>query len=327
MSWQRAFPYTTNNSALSCEATPLGGEVAERTDGTWDAFSKDVDRLRFTLAIKTQVDRLASCLPPGTEIEEALELVVSLEGLHSRQRRDLYTLDVGSHDLEIELDPAEYLGRVDLNVFVRLRSELEAHSGFAHLKSSRVARAQLPSIWFSEPPQSVGDALEIRWENFDEHGDLVDGQLFAIRLEERPVILLNSEISKAYDILGSKGTWGAAARIRDAIYGQIVHQAWSSIISHCLLEIARHDEDEAPETVLAELDEWQAQVIRAWAPEFIAGEADPEAASIALIDLCRETGSLVLLHQLPEVIQKKCSTIDGFNGLIKESHRFEGVPS
>lgn len=325
MGWQRAFPYATDNSALTCEALPLSAEVAERTDGTWDAFSRDVDHVRFTLAVKTDVDRLAACLPPGTEVDRVLELVVSLEGIHSRQRRDLYTLDIGSHDLQVELDPAEYLGRVDLNVFARLRTGLEAQAGFAHLESSQVARAPLPSIWFSEPPHSAGDALEVRWENFDEDGDLVDGQLFAIRLEERPVILLNSEIPKAYDILGSKGTWGAAARIRDAIYGQIVHQAWSSILSHCFMEIARHDEDDAPETVLAELDEWQAQVIRAWAPEFVVGENDTEAAAIALIDQCRETGTLMLLHQLPEAIQKKCATIDGFNGLIKESHRFEGT--
>lgn len=327
MSWQRAFPYATDDSALQCEASLLTGEVSERADGTWDAFTNEVERVRFRLAVTTDVNRLASCLPSGTVIDDALELVVTLEGVHSRQRRDLYTFDTGSRDLEIVLDSKDYVGRVDINVFARLKTQLEPHPGFAHLKSSRLAHAQLPAIWFSEPPHSVGDALEIRWENFDEDGDLVDGQLFTVRLEERPVILLNSAIPKAYDILGSKGTWGAAARIRDAVYSQIVHQAWSSIISHCLLEIARHDENENPETVLAELDEWQAQVLRAWAQEFVPGESDPEAAAIALIEHARENGSLLLLHQLPEVIQKRCSTIDGFNGLIKESHRFEESPA
>ncbi|KRE41115.1 hypothetical protein [Knoellia sp. Soil729] len=324
MTWQRAFPYATDNLAVVGVAKLLNSDVLERSDGTWDAYSESVACVRFALRIESQIDRLADCLPPGADVECTLELVVSLEGVHSRQRRNLYTLDVGSHDLEIELDPAEYLGRVDLAISARLKTDLPAQPGFAHLRASRVSQVSLPSIWFSEPPTSVGDALEVRWENFDEDGDLVDGQLFAVRLEERPVILLNSEIPKAYDILGSKGTWGSAARIRDAIYGQIVHQAWSSIIAHCILEITRHDEADAPETVLAELDEWQAQVIRAWASEFVPGEPDPEAAAVTLIEHCRETGSLVLLHQLPEVIQRRCSTIDGFNGLIKESHRFDG---
>jgi hypothetical protein len=324
MGWQRAFPYATDDSAVKCTTSSANPKVFQRSDDTWDAFSNDVGNADFDVVIKVDEDRLQACLPPGLQVSDSVELAVTLEGIQARTRRELFTLDVGDHDIELKLEPTDYIGKVDVSVTARLKTALEPRPGFAHLESSRIAHAPVATIWFTEPPQSVGDALEIRWEDFDEDGDLVDGHLFAIRMEERPVIILNSAIPSAYDILQSKGTHGAAARIRDAIFGQIIHQAWSSILSHCLHEIALHDEDETAETVLAELDDWQAQVIKAWAPTFIPSESDPETAALMLIEQARETGNLLLMHQLPEAIQSKCATISGFNGLIREFDRFEG---
>ena len=258
-------------------------------------------------------------------MDEVVELVVTLAGVQSRQRRELGRLQPGAHDIDLRLDPNEYVGRVDLSVSARLKQDIPADVGFAHLKASRLSEAHIASVWFTEPPQALGDALEIRWENFDEDGDLIDGQLFTLRMEDRPVIILNSAIPSAYDILSSKGTHGAAARIRDAVFAQIVHQAWSSILAHCLLEVARHEENEPAETVLAELEEWQAQVVRAWALEFIPSESNEESAALALIDEARSVGSLALLHRLPEAIQSKCLTISGYEGLIKEFDKFQGA--
>lgn len=324
MGTQHAFPYVTDHGSISVKASTSTAGIVERSDDTWDAFSNDVGVLDLHLEINSDAERLQACLPAGEKIQERAELVVSIEALQSRERKEVARLDIGTHSVDVQLDALNYLGKVDVHVDARLKSGLAHRTGFAHLTGSRLAHVDAASIWMSEPPQSLGDALEIRWEDFDADGGLIDGQLFTLRLEDRPVIILNSAIPSAYSILSSKGTHGASARIRDVIFAQIVHQAWSSILSHCFLEVSRHDDDSEAETILAELDEWEAQVIRAWAPEFIASEKDPEAAARALIEDIRGTGSLVLLHQLPEVIQGKCNTISGFNGLLKDFDKFQG---
>ena len=89
------------------------------------------------------------------------------------------------------------------------------------------------------------------------------------------------------------------------------------------MELVRHDDDEPVETVLAELEEWQSQVLRAWAPAFQPGESDPDLALATLVEDVRGTGSLVVLQKLPEAIQANCLTISGYNGLVREFDRFE----
>lgn len=319
-----AFPYATDRFAVAVTLSSTNPGVTQRSDGTWDAFSNSVHKATFEANIDIDVERLEACLPSHLD-SSAVEVVVSLVGLHSRERSELVTFNASSNVAEVSLDASDYVGRVDLQVAVRLREGHPRTPGFAYLKHSRIAEVPLATVWFTEPPQSTGDALEIRWEDFDEDGDLVDGQLFAVRLEDRPVIILNSAITSAYEILGSKGNHGAAARIRDAVFMQVVHQAWSSILSHCLMEVMRHDEDATDETVLAELVDWQGQVLRAWALEFEPNESSPEAATLALIEEARSPGSEVLIRKLPEAIQNKCSTIDGFNGLIRDFDKFQGA--
>lgn len=323
MGWQRAYPFAVDDSSVQVVVSASTPGLRPRSDETWDAFSEELALATFHVEVKVDAARLSACLPDGYALEDVVEFAVRLSGLQSRQRRDLHRWAPHDDTFTLELDASKYVGRVDLEVVARLRTGVEQVSGYAHLGGSVLARAQLASVWFSEPPQSIGDTLEVRWENFDDDGDLVDGQLFTVRMEERPVILLNSAIPSAYDILGSKGTWGAAARIRDAVYAQIVHQAWSSILSHCFLELVRHDDDEPVETVVAELEEWQAQVLRAWAPAFQPGESDPDVALATLVEDVRATGSLVVLQRLPEAIQANCLTISGYNGLVREFDRFE----
>ncbi|MBC9820509.1 hypothetical protein [Terrabacter sp. MAHUQ-38] len=327
MGWQRAYPYAEDDSALVGTVSAASPGLVQRSDGTWDAFSEELALASFAVEVKVDEERLAACLPDGLSPDAFVEIAVRLTGLHSRQRRELRTWESGQQNFTVDLDPMEYVGKVDLDVVARLKAPVDHVPGFAHLAGSVLARAELATIWFSEPPKSIGDTLEVRWEDFDNDGGLVDGQLFTVRMEERPVILLNSAVPSAYDILSSKGTWGAAARIRDAVYAQIVHQAWSSILSHCFMEVVRHDEGESVDTVLAELEEWQAQVLRAWAPAFEPGESDPDLAVSALVEEVRATGSLVVLQKLPEAIQANCVTISGFNGLVKEFDRFQKEPT
>ena len=157
--------------------------------------------------------------------------------------------------------------------------------------------------------------------DFREDPGLPDENLFALRLQERPVILLNSGIPFAFGILNSRGTHGAAARIRDAVYAQIVHQVWTSLIGHCFSSVLRVAAED-PSTTLDRLAEWESQVVLDWAVAFYPGEADNAAAVSDLIDELLTSGNTLLIERVADVIQSRMDTVRGFQGLVRESGRF-----
>jgi hypothetical protein len=320
----RALPFATNDNALSAKVTGRGKNVHMRSDETWDAYSDATEPFTLEFELASEATALIACLPPGAATENLIELIVTRRSVDSRERQTVCRLELGTSTVALEFDPDHFMGRVDLEFTARLAETLAPVSGFAHLKGSTLARLPLATIWFDEPPTFSGDTLEIRWEDFDEDPTLVDGHIFAVRLEEKPVILLNSAVPSLHPILTSKGTHGASARIRDAVFSQVVHQAWSSILSHCFLEVLRHG-DEDPATVLDEIEPWQGQVIRAWAREFVISESEDEAAAMALIERLREAGSEVVLHSMPEAIQSRCRTMNSFHGMIKDYSQLGGA--
>jgi hypothetical protein len=226
-------------------------------------------------------------------------------------------------ELQLELDCSEYTGRFDLTVFIVRDKAGPAIDGYAHLAGSVLAEAPLAVLWFDEPPTPTGTGIETRWVDFRDDDGLPDGSLFALRLEERPVILLNNGIPAAYAVLSSKGTHGAAARIRDAIFAQIVHQVWSSLLGHCFLDVLRVGPED-PETAPDRLGSWEAQVVEDWALDFVPSEQDREAATRLLVQRVLTSGSNVVLEMLPDVIQTRMDTVKGFQGLVRESRRFDG---
>jgi hypothetical protein len=195
--------------------------------------------------------------------------------------------------------------------------------GYAHLAGSVLAEVPVAALWFDEPPTPTGTGIETRWVDFREDDGLPDGNLFALRLEERPVILLNSGIPAAYAVLSAKGTHGAAARIRDAVFVQIIHQVWSSLLGQCFLDVLRVGPED-PDTTLERLNGWEAQVIGSWALDFIPAEQDRETATRILVQRILTSGSNVLLELMPDVIQMRMDTVKGFQGLVRESRRFDG---
>lgn len=318
MSALKVFPFRTANDALSFELGSLPSDVHSRTDDTLDAYSDVTEPFTLDFVVDPDAEALGACLPPGIE-SGALELCVATRSILSRSRSEVWKGQPIANSIAVQFDPADYMGRVDVILVARLKASLEPIEGHAHLKGSVVAFQTMATLWFDEPPAFSGDALDILWRDFDEDDQLTDGHLFAVGLEGRPVIYLNEaeSMSPLRSVLMSKGTHGAMARTRDAVFAQIVHQAWTSILGHCFMQVQRHGDDDA-QTVLDEVDQWIALVLREWAPAFVDGVADPDDAVLALIDRLREDGNDFLLVGAPAAIQRKCDTMKGFWGLANE---------
>ena len=65
-------------------------------------------------------------------------------------------------------------------------------------------------------------------------------------------------------------------------------------------------------------------MIEDWALDFVPVEQDRVAATRILVQRILTSGSNVLLELMPDVIQTRIDTLKGFQGLVKESHRFDG---
>jgi hypothetical protein len=324
MSVLQALPFKVANGAIELEIGQLPDDVHVRTDNTLDAYSDVSGAFTLTLTVKVDREGLTACLPTGAgDLNSLVEICVASRSTLSRSRVEVAAGPPEDAVYEVPLDRAQHMGRVDLVVVARLRKGLEPTPGFAHLKGSTLAQRIVAGIWFDEPPTFSGDSLDIRWVDFDADtptGKLLhDGHIFAIELKDRPVILLNEaeSVSPLRAVLENRGTHGRMARARDAVFQQIVHQAWTSIIGHCFLEVLQYGDEDA-ETVLDGLGDWQAAVIRAWGRDFVPEEQDIEAAAKTLIDRVREPGNEMLLVAAPALIQERFQTMKGFLGLAKE---------
>jgi hypothetical protein len=320
MSLLRAMPFKTADGALNGTIEKLPQDVHRRTDDTLDAYS-DVDGpFVLEIVVDPDIKAIAECLPPGGHnAEDAIEICLSIRSVASRLRDEVVSGGLGAKTLLLELDPAQHMGRVDVFLVARLREESQPTLGYAHLKASTLASQLVTTVWFDEPATFSGDSIEIIWRDFDKDPNLEDGHLFAIGLNERPVIYLNEaqSVSPLRSALENKGTHGPMARIRDSVYQQIVHQAWTSILGHCFMEVLRH-EDENAETVIESLDDWMSTVLQDWALALVPDEADVDAATIALVERIRETGNEFILIEVPAAIQRKFDTMKGFRGLVRE---------
>lgn len=319
MSLLRAMPFKTADGALKATIEKLPTDVHRRTDDTLDAYSDVNSPFILEVTVNPDLDELAACLPSGAKAEKEIEVCLATRSVSSRTREEVVTGDLGPATLALELNPAQHMGRVDVYLVARLRTELPPTLGFAHLKSSALSSQLVTSVWFDEPPTFSGDSIEIIWRDFDEDPLLEDGHIFAIGLKERPVIYLNEaqSVSPLRSALENKGTHGPLARIRDSVFQQIIHQAWTSILGHCFIEILRHEDDDA-ESVIESLDEWIAVVLRDWALSLVPDEADADTATLALIERIRESGNDFILTEVPAAIQRKFDTTKGFRGLVRE---------
>jgi hypothetical protein len=322
MSLLRAMPFMTADHALNASVDALPAGVHHRTDDTLDAYSDVEGPFDLTIALNPDLDALAACIPSGANLEDAVELCLSVRSVSSRKRAEVAAGAPRADTLTLQLDPEQYMGRVDVHLVARLREAIDPTPGFAHLKSSTLASQLVTSLWFDEPQNFSGDSLDIVWRDFDDDPHLEDGHLFAIGLGERPVIYLNEakSVSPLRSVLENKGTHGALARTRDSVFQQIIHQSWTSIVGHCFLEILRHGDDPA-DSVLDSLDDWMQTVIRDWALTLVPEETDIDAATLAVVDRVRESGNDFLLVELPAAIQRRFNTMKAFHGLIREFNK------
>lgn len=320
----------------------IPGPVALAISPKSDGLEVDHEQCRIVatdLEVEAIEIELAASLDPSAVGSAGVDaggdtwaLMLRLVSVPSRIRRSVMAPPgVAQHDFELTLPLHELRGDVTIDVVVVLTRDIEAEDGAATAVGSVIGESACWTLVVDpiEPPP--GRSIRIEWKSFKaiENGDLPDEDLFAMRMEGDPVILLNRDIDNAYEILESKGTRGAKARIRDAIFHQVLHQCWTSMIATAwsqFVEVCAEESIDGLE-VLDELVGWQRTVILDWAP-FLVYEANGDSTQVLtkLTDLARDSAAAaqVLVTRVPGAIQARFRTVRSFEGLVKDAQIFGG---
>ncbi len=325
----RFYPYRTAAGHMAFDLDlPDGVDLRRTSNGTTIvAYEENLDAVTLHAAVCVTDAVFDSVLPPAERADPPVDIQLVYASRESRRRSSIFLPGDGIHEGVLTLERRDWRGTVEIRaLLVRTVAASEPSSGFAVDRGAGLAWSDTRSVLFDEPRQPPGDQLEVRWEKFAESANPARRRsadnIFALETGgERPVVFLNSGIPRAVDVLGSAGTHGTKARIRDATNFMIAHQVWSSLVATALAKVAaieRSGEQLDPEDLLGEVGDWEARVIRDW-NRHLFPDLDPQGALEALLSAAGDPGEMqMIMTFLPGAIQKRFRTYRGFQGLVRE---------
>lgn len=324
MSSQTFYPYATVPEGIILELDVPDLDPPRGDDGTILLYelqgSSYAVRASFVVLQQT-LDAISS----AGDTPELWLLARSSEG-RSREGWNFGRADTAQH--LFEWDANDWRGTMDIQA-VLVRGDNRAGP-----KGTTLAWSPIRRVHFTEPVSPPGNNLRIRWRDFQHEEGLrhLATHLYTLSQagpDAEPEILLNQGVAGLYDILMSRGTHGAKARIRDAVFMQIVHQVWTSVLT-AVLENVRYRFAEEPDLeasdVLANLPAWQAGILRSWAPALTRLKDRAEALSELIERLCGDAGGRVVadlvMTAIPDAIQERFGTRKAYDGLMKDAGMF-----
>lgn len=332
MSPDRFYPYRTAADQIHFVIDSEDAELRRSRDGSLLAHGDGVEVVKLRLSIAIPDSVIERVVAPSEQMDPPLDVRVVYRSIESRKRCILSVPGDGIHEGTLSLRCRDWRGAVEMQaLLIRTREGDALPEGFASARGAMVAWSAPGRVLVDEPYQPPGGQLQVRWEDFARSSSRWRrqhaGDLFALdTTEDPPVILLNIGIPRAYPVLQSAGTRGPKARIRDAAYAMIVHQVWSSLLSIAIVELAAissapGEDYRDPEDRLRQIPDWQQGIIRDWS-NYLYPDRDPESALQQLVSAADDPRSMTdVMSRLPNAIQTRLRTVQGFQGLVREGER------
>lgn len=166
--------------------------------------------------------------------------------------------NAGTYDVDLELPKSAFRGTVELCPYL-VRTKTRKATGYASKKNFRVAsgptyRAVIDRAEDEEPPAIDGEPV-----NFSQVSHLPSGdKLYYLdfRNESRPKLWINSDHPRITEVLQSRGSVGAEARMRDVILDEMSYGVWFQLLVRAGAAV---DED-------GNVDhEWQQTILKTFA--------------------------------------------------------------
>lgn len=326
MSTQRFYPHRTAPEEISLNVETEAVQLRRSTEGAICIYDSNIESVPMRVSALLPANTLQKVLDPSEQATAPVELLLVYRSVESRKRGTWKLAGDGTvFETVIVLDRKDWIGTLQIEVVLaRTRANSKLPHEFASEKGSILSWSNPVRILFDEPPSPPGGTLEIDWMDFRELDWLesaASGHIFAIDTRGSvPRLLLNLAVTGAYSILTSNATHGTAARVRDATYSTIVHQAWTSLLGMAVSGLtATSDTEMGTGPDPAELAQvWHRDILEDWAQHLFPGFDYEEAFERLVQSSATPAGIEDVLGRIPTAIQARFETFKAFEGLTRE---------
>jgi hypothetical protein len=272
--------------------------------------------IRASAIVPNQVWQRVFCASEQSNPPAKLWLVV--QSLESRLRKAYeFKGDQQIFELVVDLDRDEWAGNAEFQAFlVRSKLNKDLPAGYTGDLGARLAWSRTLLGAFEEPVPEQKDIIKIKWKKFEESQK---SQLFMLEHSAPlPRLWLNANAEGLYDILNSRTTRGWNPAIAEHTGYLIAHQVWTSLLASTISHLAETGQlDRQPD--ITELLEWERMILDDWIESLFPDQSKEEALNLLVHSVrhhyFREE---LLVSRIPQAIQTKLSTVNGFQHLVRE---------
>jgi hypothetical protein len=165
----------------------------------------------------------------------------------------------GSYNATVKIPKEMVRGTIELRPYLVRTRDRTTNGQYAGKKNFRLASGTIYSVIVDLPPGEKPPAIDGEEVSFSRAAHLPGGdKLYYLdfRNEKRPKLWINSDHPRITDILQSRGSVGAEARMRDVILDEISYGVWSQLIVQAACAIDENGDVEY---------EWQQTVVETFA--------------------------------------------------------------
>ena len=288
-----------NGDRTVLELNPAQTEIdlASAVTSSDDTGEPDWETITLRGSLRLPEETVQAVFPEDEQGQPPAKLYVTLR-CHETIYRDQTIVSeapttTGEYDVRLEIPKKKVRGTVELRPYlVRTESRPREESNeYADQKNFRVASGRLYYVVVDRPEGEERAAIDGEQVRFSQNAHLPNGnKLYYLdfRNESRPKLWINSDHPRITEVLQSRGSVGAEARMRDVILDQVSYGVWVQLLVRAgsVADIEGDAEHE-----------WQEMVLQTFAPNLYDTSDVSEATRRLKEDLSDP-------QTLPHVIQR-----------------------
>lgn len=228
-----------DQTALELNPSQTEIDLAAAVSSSGEGGEPDWDTITLHGKLRVPEEAVQAVFPENERSEPPAKLYVTIR-CHETIYRDREVISEthttpGEYDVSIEVSKHTVRGTVELRPYL-VRTEARSGkgpNGYADQKNFRVASGTLYYVVVDRHEEEERAAIDGERVRFSQNTHLPDGnKLYYLdfRNESRPKLWINSDHPRIAELLQTRGSVGAEARMRDVILDQVSYGVWVQLL-------------------------------------------------------------------------------------------------
>ena len=254
-----------DRTALELNPSQTEVDLSSAVSSSDSSAESDWDTVTLYGKLRVPEETVQAVFPEDERAEPPAKLYVTIR-CHETIYRDRKVISEtpttpGEYDVELEVPKNTVRGTVELRPYL-VRTEahqIKDPNDYADQKNFRVASGTLYYVVVDRHGEQERAAIDGEQVRFSQNAHLPDGdKLYYLdfRNESRPKLWINSDHPRIAEVLQSRGSVGAEARMRDVILDQVSYGVWVQLLIRAGTTVDAEGEVE---------HEWQEMVLETFA--------------------------------------------------------------